>query len=300
VVKVQATSVNPIDAKLRQRELPFSRGLPTVLHGDFAGVVVEVGARVSKFSVGDEVYGCCGSVAGTDGGALAEFMLVDEQLTSLKPKNLSFVEAAALPLVAITAWEALFDKLHIRSGSTVLIHAGLGGVGHIAAQLARFAGAIVHTTVGSDEAIPESKRFGAHTASNYKTTQAADYTKQQTGGRGFDYVFDTVGGPNLQNSFAAARYNGSIACIATGGQHDLTTMYLKGQSLHSVLMLIPLITGEGRAHYGDILFQVKKLVEDGYVKPLLHKEVFSLDKISQAHALLESGKQQGKIAVQIA
>ena len=122
---------------------------------------------------------------------------------------------------------------------------------------------------------------------------------QYTAGRGFDCIFDTVGGPNLESSFQAAKYNGSVACIATGGNHDLTLMYARGISLHSVLMLIPLFTGLHREHYGRILFEIKKLVEEGKVKPLVHSEVFDWTQISKAHALLESGKNKGKIAVKV-
>jgi NADPH2:quinone reductase len=299
IVRVKATSVNPIDVKLRRVPLPFAAAFPTILHGDFAGIVTEVGEGAHKFKVGDEVYGCAGGVKGTEGGALAEFFLVDEQLTSLKPTNLSFAEAAALPLVAITSWEALIDKLKIHPGASVLIHAGLGGVGHIAAQLARSFGAIVHTTVSNKESIGISKSLGSHHPIDYTTEKVEDYVKTYTGGRGFDFVFDTVGGPNLQNSFIATKLNGAIACIATGGSHDLTTMYAKGISLHSVLMLIPLMTGNGRAHYGHILFEIKKLVESGAIKPLIDERVFNWRDVAAAHEYLESGQQKGKVVVQM-
>jgi NADPH2:quinone reductase len=160
-------------------------------------------------------------------------------------------------------------------------------------------GAIVHTTVSSDEGKLRSQEFGAHHPINYKTTSIAEYVNAYTAGQGFDYVFDTVGGPNLEASFQAARLNGSIACIATGGTHDLSLMYSKGLSLHSVLMLIPLITGRNRHHYGKILFEIKKMVEAGQIKPLVHSEVFSWSQISKAHTLQESGHHQGKIAITI-
>lgn len=299
LVEVRATSVNPIDTKIRQRELPFSPAFPAILHGDFAGVVSEVGKGVSGFKVGDAVYGVGGGVKGTHGGALAEFLLVDADLTSLKPTNLSFEEAATLPLVAVSSWEALIDKLRIQPGKTLLVHGGLGGVGHIAAQLGKAKGAIVHTTVGSAEDMETSKKYGSDHPINYKSTQVADYVEQLTQGQGFDFIFETVGGPNMQNSFQAAKLNGSIASIATGGSHDLNSMYVKGLSLHSVLMLIPLMTGQNRAHYGQVLFEIKKLVEAGHIKPLIHPEVFDWKDIAKAHALLESGKQRGKIAVRV-
>jgi NADPH:quinone reductase len=261
LVSVKATSVNPIDTKIRGKQLPFSAEYPAILHVDFAGVVAEVSPDVKNFKAGDAVYGVGGGIKGTIGGALAEFLLVDAQLVSLMPSNLSFTEAATLPLVSITAWEALLDKMRLRSGDSLLVHGGLGGVGHVAAQLGKHIGAIVHTTVSKDEDKAASISYGADYPINYKTTTVAEYVEKYTAGRGFDCIFDTVGGPNLEGSFQAARYNGSLACIATGGNHDLTLMYAKGLSLHSVLMLIPLITGLNRDHYGRILFEVKKLVE---------------------------------------
>jgi len=297
LVAVKATSVNPIDAKIRSKPLPFSPEFPAILHVDFAGIVKEVAPDVKNFKVGDAVYGVGGGIKGTIGGALAEYHLVDAQLVSLMPTNLSFTEAATLPLVSITAWEALLDKMKLSSGDSLLVHGGLGGVGHIAAQLGKYIGAVVHTTVSSDEDKEASSTLGADYPINYKTSTVAEYVDKYTAGRGFDCIFDTVGGPNLANSFQAARYNGSIACIATGGTHDLSLMYVKGISLHSVLMLIPLITGQHRAHYGRILFEIKKLVEAGKITPLIHSEVFDWKDISKAHALLESGKYRGKIAV---
>ncbi len=298
-VAVKATSVNPIDTKIRARQLPFSPPYPAVLHVDFAGVVAEVGPDVAGFKVGDAVYGVGGGVKGLLGGALAESLLVDAQLVSLMPKNLSFVEAATLPLVSITAWEALLDKMKLSSGDSLLVHGGLGGVGHIAAQLGRHIGAIVHTTVSTDEDKELSREFGSEYPINYKTTSVAEYVQTYTAGRGFDGVFDTVGGANLENSLQAARLNGAVASIATGGNHDLSMMYVRGVSLHSVLMLIPLMTGVSRDHYGRVLFEIKKLVESKKIKPLIHPEVFEWTDIGKAHALQESGRHRGKIAVRV-
>ncbi len=300
LVRVKATSVNPIDMKVRSLNLPFNPPFPAILHGDFAGVVEETSPDVTWLKKGDKVYGCGGGIKGTIGGALAEFLLVDAKLTSLMPEKLSFPEAAALPLVAITSWEALLDKLKIRAGSTILIHGGVGGVGHIAAQLAKAFGAVVHTTVSNDADAATSKDLGSDFPINYKTNTVQQYVDKYTGGQGFDFIFDTVGGPNLEASIQAAKLNGSVACIATGGSHDLSTMYVKGVSLHSIIMLIPLMTGLGREHYGRLLFEVKKLVDQGRIRPLIHKEVFNWKDIGKAHTLIESGKQRGKIVVEIA
>lgn len=297
LVEVRATSVNPVDTKVRSKQLPFSPEYPAILHVDFAGVVAEVAEDVTNFKVGDFVYGVGGGIKGTIGGALAEYLLVDARLVSLMPNNLSFAEAASLPLVSITAWEALLDKLKILSGQKLLVHGGLGGVGHIAAQLAKHFGVIVHTTVSSDQDAELSKKFGADYSINYKSTPLEEYLETFTANKGFDFVFDTVGGPNLEKSFQATRLNGSVACIATGGNHDLNLMYSKGLSLHSVLMLIPLITGLGREHYGKILSEIKKLVEAGIIKPLIHKNIFNWKQIAEAHKLVENKGYKGKVVV---
>lgn len=299
LIEVKATSVNPIDTKIRGKLLPFSPDYPAILHVDFAGIVKEIPPDVTGFKVGDAVYGVGGGIKGTIGGALAEFLLVDAKLVAPMPKNLSFAEAAALPLVAITAWEALVDKLKITSGSTLLIHGGLGGVGHIALQLGKYFGAIIHTTVSSESDNVILKQLGADYIINYKNSSVEDYVKNLTAGRGFDFIFDTVGGNNLEKSFEAARLNGSIACIATGGAHDLTRMYARGLSLHSVLMLIPLMTGIGRDHYGKILFEITKIVEANKIKPLLHDRVFNWKEVALAHNILESKKHKGKIVLMI-
>lgn len=299
LIEVRATSVNPVDTKVRAKQLPFSPDYPAILHADFAGIVAEVPDDVAGFKVGDFVYGVGGGIKGTLGGALAQFLLVDADLVAAMPANLSFAEAASLPLVSITAWEALLDKLKISSGNTLLIHGGLGGVGHIAAQLGKSFGTIVHTTVSNDHDAELSKEFGADYTINYKSTSVAEYVEALTANKGFDFVFDTVGGGNLENSFQAARLNGSVACIATGGNHDLTLMYSKGLSLHSILMLIPLITGNRRDHYAKILFEIKKLVESEKIKPFIHKEIFNWKEVSSAHKLVESKKHKGKVVVVI-
>lgn len=299
LIEVRATSVNPIDTKVRGKLLPFSPEFPAILHVDFAGVVAEVPSDVTGFKVGDSVYGVGGGIKGTIGGALAQYLLVDAQLVAPMPTNLSFAEAACLPLVSITAWEALIDKLKISSGQTLLVHGGLGGVGHLAAQLGKHIGAIVHTTVSGDEDADLSKKFGADYTINYKISSVDEYVKTYTANKGFDFVFDTVGGNNLENSFQAAKLNGAVACIATGGNHDLTLMYTRGLSLHSVLTLIPLMTGIGRDHYGKILFHIKKLVEAGKIKPLIHDKIFNWKDVSKAHLLVESKQQRGKVVLLI-
>lgn len=301
VIKVKASSLNPVDHKI----LGMGRGLnpdpPSVLHMDVAGIVDAVGAGVSGFKPGDEVYACAGGLKGPAGslpGALADFMLADAALVAHKPKTLDFAEASALPLVAITAWEALFDRTKITAADHVLIHGGTGGVGHIAIQLAKSIGARVAATVSNDAKAKIAKDLGADDIINYRDEDVADYVPRLTGGKGFDVVFDTAGGATLGQSLAAARTSGQVAGIVGAGQHELGPMHQKGLTLHLVLMLLPMMTGKGRAHHGEILTEVAKLVDAGKVKPLIAEKRFKFSEANEAHAYYASGKHVGKIVLE--
>ena len=171
-------------------ELPLSPTAPAILGMDFAGVVEEVGENVSDYQVGDEVYGCAGGLADLP-GTLAEYMVADANLIALKPKNISMREAAALPLVGITAYEGL-KRAGITPGQNVLVHGGSGGVGHVALQLANHFGAKVFSTGGGDSQMALIEKLGA-TPINYQTESVEDYVQKHTDGAGFDIVFDSVG-----------------------------------------------------------------------------------------------------------
>ncbi len=295
VIEVKATSVNPLDTMLRSSDTPWSENLPSILHGDVAGIVTEVGEGVSQFNIGDEVYGCAGGIAGTD-GALAEYMLVDADLIALKPKTLSMREAAALPLVSITAWEALHDKLKVKANDNVLIHGATGGVGHVAIQLAKHFGANVSAT-SAPQNLAIAHQLGADNIIDFTQSSVADYVDQYTDGEGFDAIFDTVAGDNIQRSFEAARFNGAVA--TTLPIADVLQVALKSLSFHSVLMLIPLVHGKNRASHGQILANIAKLVDNGEIKPLLDEKRFSIWQVAQAHQHLESGTAVGKIVLEM-
>ncbi len=301
VVEVKASSLNPVDHKLLKADLGINPALPATLHMDVAGVVTEVGDGVTEFKKGDEVYGCAGGLKGEAGnieGALADFMLADSDLLALKPKTLSFLEAAALPLVAITAWEGLFDRAKIKKEDHVLVHAGTGGVGHIAIQFAKQHGARVATTVSSEDKAEIAKGFGADDIIFYRDKTVEEYKKSLTGGKGFDVVFDTIGGNNLDKSLEAAKSSGQVISIVGTNQHDLSPMHMKGLSLHLVFMLLPMLTGQGRAHHGFIMREVAKWVDEGLVRPLVHKEKFRFDQANEAHALFAANKHIGKIVLE--
>lgn len=299
LIKVYATSVNPVDCKIRIGAVSaIAPDFPAILHGDVAGVIDEVASDVTGFKVGDEVFGCAGGLKGS-GGALAEYMLADARLIAQKPVTLSMLEAAALPLVAITAWEALFVKNKLTSEHTILVHGGVGGVGHIAVQLASWCGANVVATVRKPEDFAKVIEFGARQVINATEEDVESYVGRLTGTLGFDIVFDTVGGANLDKSLQAAKINGSVVTTAARSTHDLSPMHAKSLTLSVVFMLNPILKNTGRAAHGEILTRVASLVDAGKLKPLIDPHSFNLATIGDAHTLLESGKAHGKIVVSI-
>lgn len=298
LVNIAATSVNTVDTMIRQlgEELPLSPPAPAVLGMDFAGTVAAVGVGVSKFVVGDEVYGCAGGLADLQ-GALAEYMLADEKLVAHKPKSMSMREAAALPLVGITAYEGLL-RAGVSQGQKVLVHGGAGGVGHVALQLAKYFGGDVYSTGSSDKQFALIEQLGA-TAINYRTQTVADYVTQYTDGSGFDVVFDSVGGANLANSFEAAALNAQVATTVSMVEMDLTAAHFKGLSLHVVFMLIPMLHNHKREQHQEILTKLAEIVDAGKLKAVVDEQSFTLEQVGKAHDHLSSGQAMGKVVVTI-
>lgn len=297
LIRVAATSINPVDYKIRAGVVAdIAPDFPALLHGDVAGVIEAVGAGVDNFKIGDEVYGCVGGVRGL-GGALAEYMLADVNLMARKPNSLTMIETAALPLVSITAWEGLIDRAQVQPGQKVLVYGATGGVGHIGVQLAKWAGATVYGLVSNDEKAAIARKLGADFTINYRQQSVEAFVEEYTKGRGFDVVFDTVGNDNLQNAFRAAKLNGTVVSTVALSSQDLTLLHGKGLTLHLVYMLIPLLYKSDRASHGKILSRLSRLVDDGYVRPLLAPKVFSITDITAAHHYAESGRGIGKVVV---
>ncbi len=297
LIRVAATSVNPVDFKIRQGVVrDIAPNFPAILHGDVAGTIEAIGEGVDCFQVGDEVYACAGGVKNL-GGALAEYMLADAKLVAHKPESLTMAQAAALPLVSITAWEGLIDRAKIQPGQKVLVYGATGGVGHIGVQLAKWAGATVYAMVSNDEKAAIAHRLGADVTINYHQHPVEEFIAKYTDGQGFDVVFDTVGNDNLQNAFKAAKLNGTVVSIVSLSQQDLTLLHVKGLTLHLVFMLIPMLLGIGRTYHGEILSKLAQLVDKGKIRPLLDSKIFNIADVAAAHEHAESGRAIGKVVL---
>ena len=299
LVRVHASSVNPLDTKIRAGAAPHARHpFPAVLGMDLAGVVEAVGPGVAAFRVGDAVYGLTGGVGGLQ-GSLAEFAAVDADLLALKPDNISMREAAALPLAVITAWEGLVDRAATRAGHKVLVHGGAGGVGHIAVQLARALGADVYATVRAAQF--DVVRADGATPIDFQATDVTHYVEKHTAGDGFDVVYDTVGGSTLDASFLAARRNGGhvVSCLGWGA-HALAPLSFRAATYSGVFALMPMLSGIGRDRHGHILRQARTLVEDGRLRPRVDARRFGLRSAMAAHTALASARSGAKIIVDVA
>ena len=297
LVRIKASGVNPLDTKIRAGQAAHARHpLPAILGIDLAGTVEAVGPNVTAFRAGDDVYGMTGGVGGVQ-GSLAEYAAVDADLLAQKPSKLTMREAAALPLIVITAWEGLVDRAKVHAGQKVLVHGGAGGVGHVAVQLARALGAEVFAT-GSAKSAAYIKQLGA-VPIDYSKETVEDYVARYTDGRGFDVIYDTVGGATLDASFNAVKRFGHVVSALGWGTHALAPLSFRAASYSGVFTLLPLLTGEGRAHHGHILRETARLVEAGQLRPRLDARRFDLSNVGDAHAAVETQSAQGKIVIGI-
>lgn len=298
LIRLYAAGINPIDTKLRKRGTFYPQQLPAILGCDGAGVIEAVGSEVTKFQGGDEVYFCHGGLGKKGTGNYAQYAVIDERFVARKPQSLSFAEAAAAPLVLITAWEALYDRGRLEAGRQVLIHAGAGGVGHVAIQLAKLKGATVCTTVSSSEKAEFVKNLGAHPI-NYRETDFVEAVKNWTNGEGVELAFDTVGGDNLEKTFPAVQLYGDVVTILSPSE-TINWKEARSRNLRIglELMLTPQLTNHLEAQLAQtkILEQCSRLIDQGGLKIHLH-QTFPLEKAAQAHQTLEAGGMMGKIAL---
>ncbi len=297
LVRIKASGINPLDLKIHAGAAAHARHpLPAVLGIDLAGVVEAVGDGVTTFRPGDEVYGMTGGVGGIQ-GSLAEFAAVDAALIALKPANLSMREAASLPLVFVTAWEGLVDRAAVHAGQKVLVQGGAGGVGNVVIQLARHFGAEVFAADGAAK-MDAIAQLGA-TPIDYRAASVEDYVAAYTGGRGFDIVYDTVGGSTLDASFNAVARFGRVVSSLGWGTHALAPLSFRAATYSGVFTLLPLLSGEGRAHHGEIMREATRLAEAGRITPKVDPRRYSLETVAEAYQTLATGAVAGKLVVDI-
>jgi NADPH2:quinone reductase len=300
LVRLRAAGVNPIDTKLRQRGTFYPDQMPAILGCDGAGVVEAVGAAVSRFQPGDAVYFFQGGLGATP-GTYAEYAVVDERFLAAKPERLSFVEAAAAPLVLITAWEALYDRGRLEAGQTVLIQAGAGGVGHVAIQLAKLRQAQICTTVSSPAKAEFVQSLGADRAIAYQQEDVLQAVREWTEGQGVHLAFDTVGGPVLSATFAAVRPYGDVVTLLAP---DPATAWKLARDrnlrLSFELMLTPQLENwvQARQHQTHILENCRHWIDQGLLD--IHvADTFPLAEAAAAHRRLEQGGLTGKLVLEM-
>jgi NADPH2:quinone reductase len=298
-VRLRAAGVNPVDTKLRSRGLYFGNELPAVLGCDGAGVVVDVGSGVTRFKPGDEVWFCDGGLGGPQ-GCYAEYKVLDEHVARHKPRTLNFLEAAAGPLVLITAWEALHDRARLEPGDRVLIHAGAGGVGHVAIQLAVAEGALVMATVGSRDNEAFVRGLGAEACVNYREQDFVAAARDWSLGGGVDVALDTVGGETFRRSMGAVIDYGDLVTLLEPPEGSWKEARERNLRIGFVLMLTPMVRElpAARRHQQDILDRCAEHIEAGRLRPHVGR-VFSLEEAADAHRLVGGGHAQGKVVLDI-
>jgi len=302
LIQIHAAGVNPLDSKIRDGEfkliLPYR--LPLILGNDLAGVVVRVGSRVRRFKPGDEVY----ARPHKDRiGTFAEFIAVKEDGVALKPTALTMEEAASIPLVGLTAWQALIEKGQLKKGQKVLIHAGSGGVGTFAIQLAKHVGATVATTTSARN-IELVKRLGADIVIDYKKDDFAAILK------GYDVVLDTQGGNALEKSLRVLKPGGKLIGIAGPPDPDFAKELRASWFLKTAMRFLSYRIRKAAQRHdvsysfvfmranGDQLNQVATLIDAGAIRPVIDR-VFPFESTEEALAYVETGRAKGKVVIKI-
>ncbi len=299
-VKLNAAGVNPIDTKLRAKPIYFPNKLPAILGCDGAGTVEKVGSAVTRFKEGDAVYFFNGGI-GDEPGCYAEYTVVHEDYCARSPSNLGMQDSAALPLVLITAWESLIERANLHAGQTVLIH-GVGGVAHVAIQLARHLGARVAVTVSDDKKEGLAQGLEAEKIIRYKEEEFVQDVLEWSGGKGVDVVLDTIGGDIFRRSLNAARVGGKIVTLLGTPMtaEDVQVARVRNLTICYELMLTPQLMNlhEERIRQRRILEEGAKLIEAGDLGVLV-SYALPLEKVAEAHRLIEQGHVAGKIILTI-
>jgi NADPH:quinone reductase len=284
LVRVRAASVNPVDYKIRRSGAWAGLPMPAILGYDAAGTVEAAGENVTHLAPGDEVF-YSAKIFGRN-GTYAEFHVEDAEIVAKKPANLSFEQAASLPLAAITAYDSIVTFFQTKPGDSVLIQAGAGGVGCFAVQLAKAAGArVIATGRRENEALIRS--LGADEVIDYRNVRFEEETNRLTGGKGVDAAYDTVGGDVIPRSIGCVRPYGKLATIV-GIEGSINAMSIKNQVLYCGFM----------ERTRDKIQALAVLAERGQLRPLIDS-TFALERVADAHAKLEAGGVRGKIVITI-
>lgn len=298
-VRLRAAGVNPVDTKIRHNGLLGPRPLPAVLGCDGAGEVVETGAEVDQFRLGDRVWFCNGGL-GDDPGNHAEYTVLDQRWAAPMPQSLDFGQAAAGPLVLITAWGMLYDRGRLAAGQTVLIHAGAGGVGHVALQLAKLREARVLTTVGSVKNAALARKWGADEVINHREQDFVAEVNRLTDGKGADLVTEMISPEVFARSIECTALYGDLVTLLDPGPLPLAEARLRNLRIGFELMLTPQLRHltAAREHQVHILRQCAGLIDAGQLR--LHvSQTFPLAEAASAHRQLETGHTVGKVVLKI-
>jgi NADPH2:quinone reductase len=282
LVKVHAAAINPVDYKIRQAGAWAGLQFPAILGWDVSGVIEEIGVAVRDFEVGDEVF-YCAEIFGCQ-GAYAEYHVTEASVVAHKPANLTHFEAASIPLAGGTAWEGVIVRAKLRVGETALIHAGAGGVGSAAIQIAKAAGARVFATSRAAN-LDLLHELGADRAIDYRTEDVVAVVLAETGGAGVDFTFDTVGGDTLTQSIEATKPWGRIAAVVPSSA-PIDAAFHKNLTIHFEF------SPRNRAK----MEALRTLAERGQLKPII-ETVLPLSHVAQAHERLEMGCVRGKIVL---
>lgn len=299
LVRLKAASLNPADVYFRAYGTYIKSAAPILGH-DGAGLIEAVGDEVSRFRPGDRVCFCNGGIGG-DPGTYAEFAVVPEEQIVRVPDNIDWGAAAALPLVTITAWEALYERAALVQGEYVLIHAGAGGTGHVAVQLAALRGAHIAATVSSEAKAAFLRGLGVDRPILYRQEDFAEATLAWTTGRGVAVALDNVGAETLQRTFRAmAPYGRVVTLMGTPGDDAEGSAYNKNLTLHNLMMLTPMWLGlrDRLRHQAEIVEEAMAFLATGELT--LHIDSsFPLAEAAAAHRRLEAGGMTGKIVLRI-
>lgn len=304
LVRVAVSGINPVDYKIVHNHVPLGRPRPTVPGCDCAGTVVQVGEGITRFKVGDEVFGMTGGLQHGPEGTLAEYVIALEPMITKKPTGISMREAAAAPLATLTAWEGIVDRMQVKPGQTVLVVGASGGVGHLAVQIAVARGAKVFG-LASEGKRDLVERYGATFVDYKKPEQLDDVVATQTvGGAGFDVVFETFGAPWIQKALQLVAPHGYISEINGFTSEDLSLAGFKGVAMCFPMTCLPYVypTPQWIGYMGGLFEQAAMMMEDNKLRPVVDDALnhpFSAAGVEAAYADLQSGKNRGKMVINI-